>query len=546
MEEYGLEDGRSLYRVQVEHAAPGKEQKGETVKEVLLIGKPVSDKKEKYYARLLSEPAVMQVPAKNLETLTKVLENPKILRNHDLAESRDPDLIEVAETGKDVVKLWTPEPTLWKVALGKESPRTGNIAEIRTLINTLQGKRQVKEFVDQKSDGDLGLASPRATVSLYVDALEKESKSEKKDEKKTDKKEEKKDTGTGPKLKKDAKAAVVLSFGNTQGDLVYVKRKMADGSESRMEVALAVLAKVQQDPLIYLDKALETFSTADAVKLELKRGPEEFLAEKDDKKDWQLKKPDKTPNDRHKADLEGVLSLLDTLKGLHVKKWVKKVTPAELKAYGLEPPTILATVTLKDKDKTTTRTYQFGSTTPEGVHGLEKGNELLFLIDAKDAKVLQEKELRDRTVFDFDAAKVKELKVTQYEKTSGLHLVAVFERKDNNWVVKSGLGKDWVPNSSKITVLLNQLGHLHAVRYEGEPKPAHQFQDKEKVLTLEVLLDTGKWRTLILGGENPEKTGYYAQSSFDKDAVVTNVVFLVPASEFRELAEKRVLALKKE
>jgi hypothetical protein len=543
--DYGLEDGRSLYRIQVEHAIEGQEQKGKTITETLLIGNPVSDKKEKYYARLSNEEAVMQVPAKKLETVIQVLDDPKILRNHDLAESREPDVIEIAESGKDPVKLWSPAPTLWKVALGKEPPRKGNASEIQGLVSTLQGKRQVKEFVDdKKSDADLGLAKPKATVSLYVEALQKET--EKKEDKKTDKKDEKKDTETGPKLKKDAKPAVVLTFGDTRGDLVYVKRKMADGTDIRLAVPVAVLTKVQQDPLTYLDDALATFSTADVTKLELKRGSEELVAEKDDKRDWQLKKPEKTPNDRHKADLEGVFRVLETLKDLRVKKWVKKITTDDLKQNGLNPPLLQATVTLKEKDKPITRVYQFGSETKDGTYGREQGNDLLFLIDTKEAKVLQETELRDRTVFDFDAAKVKELKIKQWDPIRSEDFTVVFERKDNAWTPKSGVGKDWNPDSNKITVLLNKLAHLQAVRYEGEPKEAYKVQDPKIKRTVEVLLDTGKWRTLVLGAENPEKTGYYAQSSFDKDAVVANVVFLVRASDFRELVDKGVLAVKKE
>src|SRR5262249_56060070 len=104
---------------------------------------------------------------------------------------------------------------------GKGRPRKGNTAEVQGLVTTLQGKRQVKEFVDEKkTDAELGLTSPKATVSLYVEALEPEGKSEPKDDKKDDKKGDKKETDTAPKLKKDAKPAVVLTFGNIQGDQV--------------------------------------------------------------------------------------------------------------------------------------------------------------------------------------------------------------------------------------------------------------------------------------------------------------------------------------
>src|SRR5207244_11459060 len=58
----------------------------EPVTGVLLIGKKADDKGEKLFARLADSKNVVKVAAKNVDRLSKVLENPAVLRNRELAQ----------------------------------------------------------------------------------------------------------------------------------------------------------------------------------------------------------------------------------------------------------------------------------------------------------------------------------------------------------------------------------------------------------------------------------------------------------------------------
>src|SRR5262249_39656274 len=149
-----------------------------------------------------------------------------------------------------------------------------------------------------------------------------------------------------------------------------------------------------------------TFNIDDATKLELARGPEVFEVEKDDKGVWQIRKPADTPGNLKTADKVNVVALLGNLKSLTAEKWVaRNPTQAELDSADLKAPPLTAKVTLKAKDgKTTTQEFIFGKEAKEkdvvtGVYAMEKGLNLLFLVDPFVVKTLKETELRDRTVF---------------------------------------------------------------------------------------------------------------------------------------------------
>src|SRR5439155_20303746 len=101
------------------------------------------------------------------------------------------------------------------------------------LLAALHSKHQV-EFPDSVKEADMGLAKAEATVSLWIEGLERSPNqepktSEKKNEKKDDKKEEKKPDET--KLKTD-KPTVKLTFGKRDKlggkDIVYVRREAGD------------------------------------------------------------------------------------------------------------------------------------------------------------------------------------------------------------------------------------------------------------------------------------------------------------------------------
>ncbi len=87
---YGLESNKpERLRIEIQRKKGGDqttEEAKEPVARVLLVGKKVDDKGEKLYARLDSESNVVRVPAKNIDAIARVAENPSALRNRDLTD----------------------------------------------------------------------------------------------------------------------------------------------------------------------------------------------------------------------------------------------------------------------------------------------------------------------------------------------------------------------------------------------------------------------------------------------------------------------------
>src|SRR5262249_28790946 len=160
-----------------------------------------------------------------------------------------------------------------------------------------------KEFVDEpddeakKKDAERGLDQPQAEVVLYKGGLEKEEtkdddakgKKDKKDKKDKDKKAKENDKGKKekkkdeePKLKKDAKPIVTLTFGKTDKDMVYVKRVTQDGLVSRFAVPKSIIEKVlpAEGVLAFFDTALPSFELANVTGLEVDKDGDKIVVEK--------------------------------------------------------------------------------------------------------------------------------------------------------------------------------------------------------------------------------------------------------------------------
>jgi hypothetical protein len=294
--------------------------------------------------------------------------------------------------------------------------------------------------------------------------------------------------------------------------------------------------------LAFLDPSVPGFPVTDVTALELVRGPEKFEVVRDKEpkqEEWTLKEPKDLPG-RTAADAGEVNRVLDLLSSLNAKKWVKKVDAKDAKAltpFGLDKPALTVTVTVKKKgeDKGEPHAFKFGKESDvagdkPGVYAMEGNSDLVFLIDPGTVKTLREAELRDRTLFKFDAAKVKEIKVT-IRKDKEAERTPVFERNAETgaWIIKSGLA-DFRLDEDKVDALVRMLANLHVERFvsfKGAPKPEFKLGDKEAPLRIEVLMDDGKTKHELTIGAAQERNGYYAQSNS-----LPGVVFLVPFDRF--------------
>ncbi len=543
MATYGLEDGKEALRIDVAHAEGfGAERK--TVKDALLISTKFGPI---YYARLAGDNTVVRLKAEKVEPLFAVFTNPATLRSTDLAklDPHAPDAVDIRQGKglKEVVKLRRPEPTRWDLLVDKEPVRKANAQSIegeKGLLESLQGKKQVKKFIDfketdpakrkaeeEKKDAELGLtaATAAAQVLVYVKGLEKPAAPEK-DKGKADEKKE-------LELKKDARPALTLTFGKSEGGQVYVKREEG-GTVSRVAVPADLLDKVipAQGWLAFLDPSLSPFTAEDATKVKLVRADGTFEADKDAKKnEWTLAVAGEKGS--KKADAQQVESVLHRLAALTVKKWVKRTTDKkELETFGLLKPTLTAEVTVKKKDdaKPTTTTYEFGKeseTDKPAVYARQAGSDLVFLAQEADYKQLQTAELRDRTIYDFDPAKVKKVELTV---RAAVTLKPVFERgpSPGTWVDKSGQYEDRLDNQ-KVQDFVLVLSRLRTERYVAfkAPTPDQKLGEKEAALIVRLTMEDGKTtHTLTLGAKDKEGD-YYATADTHP-----NTVFLVSRAQF--------------
>jgi hypothetical protein len=580
---------KAILRVDVKRTAEGAAGKDELVTETLLIG-PKVEGKEQYQARLLNDESAVRVAARNVDVLLEFTRKPDTLRSHDLAQinTNKTDLIKVS-SGKglaDVVTLYRPAVNEWKVVAAGLRHRAdeATIKGDNGLLGALQGKGKVKGFFDvedeakqgQERDKELGFDAPTAKVVLWTDGLEKEpkkAKDEKKDAKdakkgekdakkgekeakKGDKEAKEPKTQEEPRLNPKAKPALTLIFGKKAGDVVYVKREAADGSVARVSVPVATLEKVtpREGALAYLDHNISPFTRSDVARLELKTqdGKQVFVVEREPEKkekgkeklplplggNWLLVQP-KDFKDRPYADRLAVDNVLGGLSRITVQRWVAKVEDRKgLKEYGLDAPSVAATVTLKKKEgekEPTTFTYEFGSTIKAdkgksgGVYGVLTGGgdlkDIVFVTPEEEVRGLKDAELRDRTVFRFSPDQVKEVKV-KIRKDFVQSLF--FQRKDNTWALTKGPEEFTFEPArvDELVQLLSSLDVLRFVSFNKGPGPAHGLGNESKV-EIELILDPKTSYTLKIGAPK-DATGYYAEAS-----TLPRAVFLVAQPNFQ-------------
>ena len=385
---YGVVDGKETMRIELgsgaekadkdKKDAKDEKDKKDTSKEVLLIGKKVKQpgmKKNEvqYYARLLSDQGVFRINEKMLEPIKQAVEDPKRIRSHDVAvfETKNADAIIINTTRqekdakgqdksvKDEIKLLHSDDKEWKVIATGDKLRKGSDKAIQALLETLQGKAAIKEFADGKDDTWGGLNGVNTTeISVYLNAIDKDKKTDKKDEKKGDKKDdkkgdkkdEKKEDET-PSLKKDAKSVVKLIVGSVDKDkkIAHVKRILQDGSESRFTVDAAFVDKLHiDDPaLAFLDPALPQ-PTAEVVGLDIERGKERIDLNRERERGdakfgnrWLF-------SDGKPADQAKMFGLSKDLVSLQARKWLKNDGSDK---FGFKEPQLVVTVYTKHEDR---------------------------------------------------------------------------------------------------------------------------------------------------------------------------------------------------
>ncbi len=561
--QYGLEPGKEAGpRVEVVRDNPaGKDSP--PITEVLTVGKK-EEKGNLVYVRPGSEAVVVKVPDSQVEPLRLLLQRPGVMR--------DRTLLNVAAAGVDAVDIQVGADApielrrvaegagnVWKIYGGPDGqPKNANAQVVTSLVNELAGRGLVKEHPEPNTpDATLGFDHPSATMTVWVGGIlpeEKKPEEKKPEEKKA---EEKKDAGKAEgkaegkaaekkdEKKEEPKAApkpkmkeptVKLIFGKRDKDLLYVRR-IAGNTKADLAVPESLLGKVTRGRLEYLDVTLPSFTTDKATKLAFNRGDEQYIVEKQQKDEkspatWVFQQPSSLAG--RTADFVKVQQLLGALSGLRAERlWAEKATDRELERFGLKPPRLQATVSLKD-DKDKERVYQFGTETDDKqqVYAKLGGQDLVFSARKGVIDPFQQTDLIDPTVFRLDLAKVTGMKLTGWKDVVGQETALDLERKGaNNWSVKAPAG--YKLSASQAEAFLTNLAVVRAekfVAYKSGPKPEYKLTTAAGALQVDLTIDGEKEpTTLTIGGPDPEGKHYYAQSN-----KLPGDVFLVAKDRFEK------------
>jgi hypothetical protein len=560
--ELGLEKGKEKLEIEVKRqpssfSADG--DKKEPIADTLIIGKKADDKGESLWARLASEHNVVKVPAKKVDEIIQIVDNPSILRNHDLVtfDTGKVDAIDLQPQGGAPIKLrHTGNPASWKIYQdGKSEAADDNT--VQSLLTALTAKRQIKDFPSSaKSDVELGLNKPSSIVSVWVEGLKKEeekkeaSKEEKPKEAEKSKQGSKeksnrdgaKDTGAHihvgspddlagkdkskkeelkklaevePALKDPNKPTVVLAFGKKDKNIVYVRRE-ADKDSARLSIPASLLDKVTEGRLAYLEHKLPPLApNIEITKVSLSRPGENYVIEKakDNKTDvWKFAEPKKLAG--HNADAGKVDRLLDELRNLQVEKLVaEQPSESDLERFGLKKPADKAVVTVTKPDKKTEElVYEFGKegSDKSSVYARTNQHGVVFLT-AKSALETVEEDLQDRAVLPFESAKVKALKVVGWQDIIGNPFEIDLQKSGKEW--QATVPKDYKVDQLAVNAFLAGLSHMKAERFLGRtPKPEYKLDVKDGALQLTFTVE-GEKKPITLTVGAPTGNGYYAACS---------------------------------
>jgi Domain of unknown function (DUF4340) len=551
LQKFGLQDGARATRIIVENSGGGSfgEKQQANRKETLLIGNKVETKGKdrrgagQYYARLLSEQAVVRVSAASLKTVLDILgEEGQRLRSLRLTQvkSFEPDAIDIRNRHGLIQLRKNAGTGQWQLRNNDTGVRKAQTQAVQALLTALNEDNQVKEFLDDKK-GDFGLKDPKASVSLWVGGLA-EKKDASDDKKKNPKDQKTADDFPDVNKKVADKPTVKLNFGTATKEMVYVECQV-DGEVNRVAVPAAVLTLVEKDPLTYLDRNLSSFDPAAVTSLTLTIGKDTYEASHEGTgRDWKLK----DPSINTKADAGHLNLLLGTLARMSVEQWVKvKPGPADLKKYGLDSPLLTAKIAARDEKtkKTQTWVYKFGETTKyddgkkTGVYGQITGTDAVFLVNPRVTEILRETELRDRTVFPFKTADVTEIRIEGENDPvkRNYRLILPLKRDKDKWVIvpNGGAPAGFKFDEQKVRPFLNLLANLRLERFvKGAAKDAG-LEEKKRTLFIELRIKGEKepYRLTVGKPKQEERAGfYYAQSSsLPKD------IFLIPQPELNPL-----------
>lgn len=219
---------------------------------------------------------------------------------------------------------------------------------------------------------------------------------------------------------------------------------------------------------------------------------------------WNVVEPVKT-----KSDEDEVENLLNTLKTAKHSRVVDE-SPKDLSPYGLKNPKLTLTLGLKEKDNTS---ILVGDNSPIGSSLYIKLNDkptvLLSSVTRKDlTKSLYD--LRDKSILGFSTGSISKINIERE------NIKIEFEKKENNWIVKSGELNSKAENA-EVSNLLSSIGVGKIKSFEEEdPKDLTQYSlDKPEIKITLNEKDNPKSHILLVGSKKANT--HYAKTESKKN-----------------------------
>lgn len=472
---------------------PAATRPAETKTTTLLVGAKSGNL---YFAKLQDEPAVFQISEATFKSLSTPLQDirQRTLANLDLSKVTAVELDAAGRTARlvrDARRDWYMTGTY-----------TGKVERpaLEAMLQAVERTSAVA-FEDGTNQLTYGFEKPRAHIALTV---------------------------TG----EVAPIEILVGSNTPSGEMTFVKN-VSEGTVIVVKKSDADAMIV--DPSSLLDRSVTTFAAGDVRKLEIANDGRTTVLDRGSDNVWKLDKPVQAP-----ADAAAVQAVLADLSNLRARKVVGTGNGAE---YGLDHPTVVATIHVRDKAAASRpATTQPASSEPAASQPAEKVFTLLVARNPKNDEVYARvpdrdwiyqldpavgvhlaAELRDRDVLKFDQEKVAAVRVP-----SDNNQTLEFDKQGDKWVY---LSDPYLQiDAAKVKTYLTSLRGAKAekfVAYSAKGNLA-DYGLNSPLCKAQITLDSGKVLNLVIA--KPTSTGKYVATLVD-----SSTVFELPASFVQEL-----------
>ena len=494
-------------------------------KAVEVNGKPTTP--AKVYARTEGDGGVMMATFDRLDALKATIRNPADLRDKDLIPDYARGKIDaidltVGQTLTRLRKVKVPgEATPQWVVYGGPAPVLAKNSEVEQILGELSKPRVAREVLSAPYDAVFAEPEHKATVKAWSNGLAAVKPPEAKLE-----------PGQFPPEPTPAGKPFDFVFGKTEGDSVFVRRTV-DGRTADVKVPAALAVTVARPRGELIDPKFSGFTPKAATRLTFGRGDVAYDIEKNAAGDWTFVKPDDLKGKR--ADPEGVANLLAMLAALGGRVVNEDPSSFDLKKLGLDPaaPRLRVTVQVPDAANQQ-RVYEFGNDAEDGKAVVVRQAGRPFVVHAPREvyDALATADLRDRTLYEIDAAKVKRLKIRGWQAATGTLQTYQFEKGASGWAAVAPAG--FPADPGKVERLVAALARPRVDRYAGPPTPGQGVSVDANPNAFEFTLESDGAPTVALVSGNKADAG----KDFVTASTTPNLVGVLDFAGIQQLIEK--------